>query len=105
VFTFITARDSAHGKLMQRTGRATLTFHDEDYGPRQTVERYVHAEGTVEFIDDDITPVVITHRRRYYTGPNADEWINEPLTELNYRQNIALLKPETMTGYRWEVSL
>jgi len=105
VFSFITARDSVHGRLMEQTGRATLTFHDEDYGPRNTVERYVHAEGPVEFIDDDITPVVIAHRRRYYSGPNAEAWINEPLTDLNYRQNIAVLRPERMTGYRWNASV
>lgn len=105
VFSFITARDSVHGRLMQQTGRATLTFHHEDYGPRRTVERYVHAEGTVEFIDDDITPAVIAHRRRYHTGPHADEWINQPLTELNHRQNTALLRPQLITGYRWEASV
>lgn len=105
VFSFITARNSVHGRLIQQTGRGTLTFHDEDYCPRHTVERYVHAEGPVEFVDDDIAPVVMAHRRRYYTGPNAETWINQPLTELNHRQNIALLRPERMTGYRWEVAL
>jgi nitroimidazol reductase NimA-like FMN-containing flavoprotein (pyridoxamine 5'-phosphate oxidase superfamily) len=105
VFSFITARDSVHGRLMQQTGRATLTFHDEDYGARQTLERYVHAEGPVEFCDDDITPVVLAHRRRYYTGPNAETWISEPLTELNYRQNIARLRPERLSGHYWAVSV
>ncbi len=105
VFSFITGRDSVHGKLIQQTGRATLTFHHEVYGARNTVERYVHAEGPVEFTDDDITPVVRTYRRRYYTGPDAEVWINEPLTDANYRQNIAVLRPELMTGYRWETSL
>ncbi|HSG58124.1 MAG TPA: hypothetical protein VLA06_01200, partial [Woeseiaceae bacterium] len=62
-------------------------------------------EGPVEFTDDDITPVVRSYRRRYYTGPDAEVWINEPLTDANYRQNIAVLRPELMTGYRWETSL
>lgn len=108
VFSLITARHSVHGRLMQRVGRATLTFHHEVYLPDHSVERYVHAEGPVEFIDDDITPVVIAHRRRYYeeyAGTRAEEWIDEPLSGENFRQNIALLRPDQMAGYRWEVSL
>lgn len=61
-FWLITARESLHGRIIRQVGRATLTFHSEDYGEFRTVEEYVMAEGPVEFVGDDIRPVI--HRIR-----------------------------------------
>lgn len=104
-FFLITSRDSLHGRIIRRTGRAALTFHWEDYGESHTVEAYVMAEGPIEFTDDDIRPVVHRIRKRYYTGPRSAEWVNRPLAPETLRQRVAVLNPEKLSGYRWEESL
>lgn len=104
-FWLITARESLHGRIIQKRGRATLTFHSEDYGDSRTIERYVMAEGPMAFTDDDIVPVIQRIRVRYYTGPRAAEWINRPLPPETLRQRVAVLIPERLSGYVWEESL
>lgn len=104
-FWLITARESLHGRLIQQTGRATLTFHSEDYGDLYTVERYVMAEGPIAFTDDDIVSAIQRIRGRYYVGPRAIEWINRPLSPETQRQHVAVLSPERISGYAWEESL
>ncbi|MDR9451431.1 MAG: pyridoxamine 5'-phosphate oxidase family protein [Acidimicrobiia bacterium] len=104
-FWLITARESLHGRIIRQVGRATLTFHSEDYGEFRTVEEYVMAEGPVEFVGDDIRPVIHRIRSRYYTGPRATEWVNRPLVPETLNQRLAVLSPETLSGYRWEESL
>ena len=97
----ITFTGSVHGRAMQQTGRATITIHSEAYGDTQTVERYVIAEGPIAFTDDDIEPLVRRIRRRYYTGPHADEWVNRPLDPSTLRQSVTALKPEALSGHQW----
>ncbi len=98
----VTARDSVHGRAIQRTGWATLTVRSEEYGDDHTVERYANVEGPISFADEDITPVVTAMRRRYYTGTRADEWIARPLITT---QEVAVLRPERVAGFYWEESL
>jgi nitroimidazol reductase NimA-like FMN-containing flavoprotein (pyridoxamine 5'-phosphate oxidase superfamily) len=98
----VTSPNSLHGRAMQRSGRATLTVRSEEYGDEQTVERYAHVEGPIEFVDDELLPAVTAIRRRYYQVPNADAWVQQPIIE---SQRVALLHPERLSGFIWEASL
>lgn len=104
-FFMITFSDSLHAKIMQLVGRATITAHSETYGDTKTRERYAMAEGPIAFTDDDIEPLVRCLRRRYYTGARRDEWVNRQLDELTVRQGVAVLEPQTLSGYEWTEEL
>jgi nitroimidazol reductase NimA-like FMN-containing flavoprotein (pyridoxamine 5'-phosphate oxidase superfamily) len=104
-FSMITFSGSLHGKIMQSVGRATITAHSETYGDTKTCERYAMAEGPIAFTDEDIEPLVRRLRRRYYTGARGDEWVNRPLDELTVRQGVAVLEPQTLSGYEWTEAL
>ena len=97
----ITLPDSVHGRIMQRTGRATLTVRSEEYGETRTRERYVMAEGPIEITSDDIEPLVRRIRRRYYAGAQAEQWVNRPLDSFTLSQKVVVLQPETLSGYEW----
>lgn len=102
VIRIVTSRDSVHGRVIQRRGWATLTVNSEEYGDEHTVERYANVEGPIEFVADDIVPVVTAIRRRYYTGRRAAEWIERPLIST---QEVAELRPQRVAGFFWEESL
>jgi hypothetical protein len=104
-FFVITFSGSAHGRVMRAVGRATITAHSETYGDTETCERYVMAEGPIAFTGDDIEPLVRRLRRRYYTGDRLDEWVNRALDDFTMRQGVAVLEPETLSGYEWTEQL
>lgn len=104
-FWMITHPESLHGRIMRRTGRATLTVRSEDYGEVRTRERYVMAEGPVVITSDDVEPLVRRIRSRYYTGPHGEEWVGRPLDAFTLSQRVTVLQPETLSGYEWIVEL
>lgn len=104
-FRVITSADSLHGRIMDRTDRATLTVHWEHYGDGASVERYVMAEGPIVFTDDDVVPGVYEVREKYYQNARAPEWVNKPIPPETLSQQIAVLRPETLSGFEWKESL
>jgi hypothetical protein len=101
----ITFSGSVHGRVMRAVGRATITVHSETYGDAKTCECYVMAEGPIAFTGDDVEPLVRRLRRRYYTGARLDEWVNRALDEFTKSQGVAVLEPETLSGYQWTEQL
>ena len=57
-FYMVTSPESLHGRLMQRTGRATLTVQFEACDGRNVYQWYVIAEGTIGFTDSEPGPYV-----------------------------------------------
>lgn len=104
-FRIITSTDSLHGRIMQRTGRATVTAHWEDYGDDASVERYVIAEGPIAFNVQDVVPKVYEMRAKYYTNARAGEWVDKPIPPETLSQRIAVMRPETLSGFEWREAL
>ncbi len=98
----ITSRNSIHGKAMERLGWATLTVRSEVYGDQHTIEQYANVEGPISFVDGDLRATATAIRSRYYTGPNAETWIDAPVI---LTQEIAVLQPERKAGFYWEASI
>jgi nitroimidazol reductase NimA-like FMN-containing flavoprotein (pyridoxamine 5'-phosphate oxidase superfamily) len=98
-FRLTTAPDSAHGRLLQETGRATITVRSETYADDRLRQVYVMAEGPVAFTDDDVAVLAADLRRRYYTGPRADEWVGRPLGDVATRERVLVLRPEHLSGF------
>lgn len=97
----VTLPGSVHGRILQRTGRATLTVHAESYGESRTEERYVIVEGPIEITDEDIEPRVRRIRSHYYTGARAREWVERPLDDFTRTQRVTVLRPERLSGFEW----
>jgi hypothetical protein len=98
----VTSPTSIHGQIIRRTGRATLTIRSEHYGEADSREWYVIAEGPIAFVNDDIEPFVRLMRRRYYSGPRLEDWMARPLIST---QKVAVLDPESLSGYEWTEQL
>lgn len=104
-FRVITFPDSVHGRLIQAIGRATITCHEERYGEDDSLERYVVAEGPTEFTEEQIEPVVMRIRDRYYRNARRREWVERPLAGMTTSQRVATLTPERMSGFEWADAL
>jgi nitroimidazol reductase NimA-like FMN-containing flavoprotein (pyridoxamine 5'-phosphate oxidase superfamily) len=95
-FRIITPRNSLHGRLMQQTGRATLTIHHEEYPHRGVRQRYVMAEGPIEFTDDDPAPLVRALLAKDRGEALADEWTRRMSA---HAATVAVLTPSSLNGY------
>jgi nitroimidazol reductase NimA-like FMN-containing flavoprotein (pyridoxamine 5'-phosphate oxidase superfamily) len=95
-FRMITSPDSLHGKLMRKTGRATLTIESEEHQPRALTQWYVMAEGPIAFTDDDPEPLLRAVMAKDRGEDLADEWTEQSLPNV---LTVAVLTPETLSGY------
>lgn len=95
-FWMITPKDSLPGRLMEASGRATMTVHQDEVTPRSVEQWYVMAEGAIRFTDDDperlLREIMIKDR-----GPrHAYEWVSQSLPNVT---TVAVLSPERLSGY------
>lgn len=95
-FWMVTSRDSLHGRLMVKRGRATITVQEEILGHREIEQWYVMAEGTVEFTDEDPLPYVRAIMRKDRGPDFVDEWTARSGPHDN---PVAVLTPQTLSGY------
>ncbi|MEA1901905.1 MAG: pyridoxamine 5'-phosphate oxidase family protein [Actinomycetota bacterium] len=95
-FRMITSPDSQHGKLIRKTGRATMTIEAEDYGPRSVEQWYVMAEGPIRFTDDDPVPLLRAVMEKDRGAEFLEEWVAQSLPNV---LQVAILTPETLSGY------
>jgi len=97
-FLLMTPPESGHGKHMKRTGRATVTIHDERFAGNEVDQWYVMAEGTVEYTERDALPLA----RRLLTKDRGREyavqWLEamRPALENNW---VAVLTPDRISGF------
>jgi nitroimidazol reductase NimA-like FMN-containing flavoprotein (pyridoxamine 5'-phosphate oxidase superfamily) len=98
----VTSPESVHGRIVQRTGRATLTVRAEDYADASTMESYVMVEGPAAFTDEDMEPIVRRIRRRYHQGPRRDEWVDRPIRT---SERALVIEPESIVSNEWAEQL
>ena len=101
-FRIVTSPDTLHGRLVRRTGRATITVHSERYGDDDMLEWYVMAEGPAVFTEGDIEPLVGRTRRRYQGGPRIDEWLDRPI---DATERVLVIEPQSLSGHESAVQL
>jgi nitroimidazol reductase NimA-like FMN-containing flavoprotein (pyridoxamine 5'-phosphate oxidase superfamily) len=95
-FWMITPRDSLHGRLMQASGRSTMTVHHDEVTPRSVEQWYVIAEGTIRFTDDDPEPLLRKIMVKDRGPGHAEEWVRQSLPNVT---TVAVLSPERLSGY------
>jgi nitroimidazol reductase NimA-like FMN-containing flavoprotein (pyridoxamine 5'-phosphate oxidase superfamily) len=94
----VTSPDSLHGRIVQQTGRATLTVRAEEYGDADALESYVMVEGPATFTDEDTEPIVRRIRRRYHRGPRTEDWVNRPVRTT---ERALLIEPQRIISHEW----
>ena len=101
-FYMVTSPESLHGRLMQRTGRATVTVQFEACDGRKVHQWYVMAEGTIRFTDSEPAPVVRAIMAKDRGEDNANEWASgDPPPDVR----LAVLEPERLSGFEFRDSL
>ncbi len=101
-FFMVTSPDSLHGRLMRRTGRATLTVQYEECDDQSVHQWYVMAEGPVNFTDADPTPHVRAILTKDRGEKNVELW---RANNLDADDKVAELAPERISGYEFRESL
>ena len=101
-FFMITSPDSLHGRLMQETGRATLTIQFERCGGGSLRQWYVMAEGPIAFTDANPAPIVKTILIKDRGEQDWDQW---RANELDPAAKVAELMPERISGFESHESL
>lgn len=102
VFKMITMPDSLHGRLMGKTGRATLTVHHDHLQGRRLVQWYVMAEGPVEFTAEDPVALLGAILAKDRGPEHVEEWTTRAMVNVGH---VALLTPERMSGHIGESRL
>lgn len=101
-FLMVTSPESLHGRLIRRTGRATVTVQFEACDGRNVHQWYVMAEGTISFTDSEPAPVVRAILAKDRGEENADEWASgDPPADVR----LAVLAPERLSGFEFHDSL
>ena len=101
-FYMVTSPESVHGRLMRRTGRATMTVQYEACNGRSVHQWYVMAEGTIEFDDSEPRPLVRAILAKDRGEANADEWASgDPPADVR----VAVLEPQKLSGFEFRDSL
>lgn len=101
-FHMVTTPESLHGRLMRRTGRATLTVQLEACDGRSVHQWYVMAEGTISFTDTKPGPFVRAILAKDRGEENADEWTSgDPPSDVQ----LAVLDPVKLSGFEFRGSL
>ncbi len=101
-FYIVTSPESLHGRLMRRSGRATLTVQFEACDGRSVHQWYVMAEGTISFTDTKPRPYVRAILAKDRGEENADEWTSgDPPSDVR----LAVLKPVKLSGFEYRDSL
>jgi len=101
-FYMVTSPESLHGRLMQQTGRATITVQFEVTDGRMVHQWYVMAEGRVGFIDSDPRPYVWAILAKDRGEQNADEWTSG---DSQSDARVAVLEPKRLSGFEFRQSL
>jgi nitroimidazol reductase NimA-like FMN-containing flavoprotein (pyridoxamine 5'-phosphate oxidase superfamily) len=104
-FYMQSARDSLHGRLAVKRGRATVTVHEEWISGVEAQEWYVTAEGPVAFTDDRVRPVMRQILAKDRGEHIADRWLEEWLWPVAKDQQVLVLDPERIAGYTFPSSL
>jgi hypothetical protein len=101
-FVMVTSPTSLHGRLMERTGRATLTIQYERCDGRSVFQWYVVAEGPVAFTDVEPRPFIRSILAKDRGEANADEWCaGDPPGDVR----VAELLPDRLSGYEFRDAL
>jgi nitroimidazol reductase NimA-like FMN-containing flavoprotein (pyridoxamine 5'-phosphate oxidase superfamily) len=101
-FVMVTSPSSLHGRVMARTGRATLTIQYERCDGRTVDQWYVIAEGPVTFTDEDPAPHIRSILAKDRGEEHADEWTaGEPPSGVK----VTELVPVRLAGYEFGDSL
>ena len=101
-FYVVTSPESVHGRLMWRTGRATITVQYEACDGRNVHQWYVMAEGTIGFEDSEPGPLVRAILAKDRGEANADEWASgDPPPDVQ----VAVLEPQKLSGFEFRDSL
>lgn len=101
-FYMVTSPESLHGRLMQRTGRATVTVQFEATNGRNVYQWYVMAEGTIGFTDSEAGPFVRAILAKDRGEEYADEWTSG---DAPADVRLAVLEPERLSGFEFQDSL
>lgn len=101
-FYMVTSPESLHGRLMQRTGRATMTVQFEDCDGRSVHQWYVMAEGPIDFTDAEARPFVQAILTKDRGAQNVEEWSSSDPTP---DAQVAVLEPERISGFEFRDSL
>lgn len=95
-FAMITSPTSLHGRLLEGTGRATVTVHDTVVRERSVHHWYVIAEGPIGFSDDDPGPLMPVILAKDRPGPHVDAWVAQMGRD---DDRVVVLVPERLSGY------
>lgn len=101
-FYIVTSPESLHGRLMQRTGRATITVQFEATDGRAVHQWYVMAEGEIGFTDSEPGPFVREILAKDRGEANVDEWTSGDTTS---GVRVAVLEPRRISGFEFRESL
>lgn len=101
-FFMVTSPTSLHGRLMAKTGRATLTIQYERVDVSSVHQWYVMAEGRVAFTEADPAPHVRAILAKDRGPDNVDAWrASSPDNDAR----VAELVPGRISGYEFRESL
>jgi nitroimidazol reductase NimA-like FMN-containing flavoprotein (pyridoxamine 5'-phosphate oxidase superfamily) len=104
-FWMQTSAQSVHGKAAVRQGRGTVTVHHERYEGTEAQERYVMAEGPVEFVGgEDLDALLRTILAKDRGEEHADAWLGAFLPNVE-GQDLLVLDPDRVSGFDWVSSL
>ena len=95
-FRMITSRDTDHGRLIAKTGRASMTVHHDDVTSRSVEQWYVTAEGPIEFTDENPESLLREILTKDRGSEFADEWTSQSLVSVG---EVAVLRPARLAGY------
>jgi nitroimidazol reductase NimA-like FMN-containing flavoprotein (pyridoxamine 5'-phosphate oxidase superfamily) len=101
-FVMVTSPSSLHGRILGKTGRATLTIQYEQCDGRTVYQWYVVAEGPVAFTDENPAPLIRSILAKDRGEEHADEWtIGGPPSNVK----VTELVPVRLSGYEFSDSL
>lgn len=95
-FYIATSPDSLHGRLLRRSGRATVTVQSDSCVGATVHQWYVMAEGPIRFVDADPMPHIMAILEKDRGSDRIREWkAAAPSADIR----LAVLEPERMSGY------
>lgn len=101
-FVFVTSRETLHGTLMLKRGRATITVQFEECDGPSVHQWYVMAEGAVGFTGEPPLPHIRAIMAKDRGTEHADAWAG---TLPPAGVEVAELVPERISGWEYRDSL